>query len=91
MAQGDRPPQPRHDAAADVGAWDIVAYLLSGIVVWGGAGWLLDWWLGTSFLVAVGILLGGGLSTYAVYRRYGSFDPPASSDGTTGESDGLTR
>jgi len=52
---------------------------------------LLDWWLGTSFFVAVGILLGGGLSTYAVYRRYGSFDPPASSDEMSGESDGLTR
>jgi F0F1-type ATP synthase assembly protein I len=80
MAQGEHQHQPRPDAAADTGAWDIVAYLLSGIVVWGGAGWLLDRWLGTSFLLPVGILLGGGLSTYAVYRRYGSFDPPATND-----------
>lgn len=80
MAQGESPRQPRHDRAADTGAWDIVAYLLSGFVVWGGAGWLLDWWLGTSFLLPLGILLGGGLSTYAVYRRYGSFEPPSAHD-----------
>ncbi|MDP9418213.1 MAG: AtpZ/AtpI family protein [Actinomycetota bacterium] len=52
--------------------WSIVAYLLSGMLVWGGAGWLLDRWLGTSFLVLVGLLLGTALATYLIYVRLGS-------------------
>ncbi len=52
--------------------WSIVAYLLSGMLVWGGAGWLLDRWLGTSFLVLVGLLLGTGLAIYLIYIRLGS-------------------
>jgi F0F1-type ATP synthase assembly protein I len=90
MAQDEGPKDPAASPRADTGAWDIVAYLLSGMLVWGGAGWLLDRWLGTSFLVALGILLGAGLSTYAVFRRYGVTGSSAS-DQQSGESDSQGR
>ena len=48
----------RHNAAADPGAWDIVAYLLSGMLLWGGAGWLLDRWLGLDVFLPIGLLFG---------------------------------
>lgn len=53
-------------------AWGIVAYLLSGTLSWGGAGWLLDRWLGTSVFVPVGLLAGMALAIYLVYVRFGS-------------------
>ena len=33
--------------------WSIVGYLLSGLLIWGGIGWGLDRWLGTTYLVLV--------------------------------------
>ena len=52
-------------------AWTVIAYLLSGLLLWGGAGLLLDRWLGTSFLVLIGMLVGGVGGIYLVYIRYG--------------------
>jgi ATP synthase protein I len=53
-------------------AWSIVSYLLSGMVVWGGAGWLLDRWVGLdSVFFPIGLLLGIGAALYLVYVRYG--------------------
>lgn len=40
------------------------SYLVAGVLFYGFVGWLLDQWLGTRFLVAAGVLLGGGLGTY---------------------------
>lgn len=51
---------------------NIFAYLLSGVVLFGGLGWLLDRWLDTSFIVAIGMLGGTALSLYLVWVRYGS-------------------
>lgn len=52
-------------------AWTVIAYLLSGLMLWGGAGWLLDEWLGTTFFVLIGMLVGGVASMYLVYLRFG--------------------
>jgi ATP synthase protein I len=51
--------------------WTILGYLLSGLLFWGGAGWALDQWLGTSYLVLVGLLLGMGGALYLVWLRFG--------------------
>jgi len=68
MSEGG--PQQRREA--DPGdAWTILAYLLSGLIVWGGVGWLLDRWLGTGFLTLIGLLVGMATSIYIVYIRYG--------------------
>ncbi|MGH3391411.1 MAG: AtpZ/AtpI family protein [Actinomadura sp.] len=52
-------------------AWSIPSYLMSGMMVYGGIGWLLDRWLGLSALFPIGILLGLGLALYLVYVRFG--------------------
>ena len=52
--------------------------MLSGIIVWGGAGILLDRWLETRPLFTlVGMILGLGLAIYLVVVKYGAVDPPA--------------
>lgn len=53
-------------------AWRAVAYLLSGPLIYGGLGALADHWLGTSWLVGVGIVGGMALSLYLIWFRYGS-------------------
>ncbi len=53
-------------------AWRSIAYLITGPLVYGGGGWLLDRLLGTTFLVGVGIVVGMALSLYLVWFRYGS-------------------
>jgi ATP synthase protein I len=57
--------------SGDGAAWSIVSYLLSGLIFWGGAGWLLDHWLGTKIFLLVGLLLGAVASLYLVWLRYG--------------------
>ncbi len=52
--------------------WNVVSYLISGPVLFGGIGWALDVWLGTAFLVPVGILAGMAVSLYFVWFRYGT-------------------
>lgn len=61
---GSRGPNPND-------AYTVLAYLLSGLIVWGGIGWLADRWLGTEFLVLIGLLVGMGSSMYIVWLRYG--------------------
>ena len=51
--------------------WSIFGDLIAGQIVWGGIGFALDRWLGTSFLVLVGLLLGMGSSIYLVWLRFG--------------------
>jgi ATP synthase protein I len=51
--------------------WSIFGYLLSGLLFWGGVGWGLDSWLGTSYLLLVGLLVGMGASLYLVWLRFG--------------------
>jgi len=53
-------------------AWRAVAYLLTGPLIYGGLGALLDHWLGTSWLVGVGIVGGMALSIYYIWFRYGT-------------------
>jgi F0F1-type ATP synthase assembly protein I len=53
---GATPSQPSRSSAP--------SYLVAGVLFYGAVGWLLDQWLGTRFLVAAGVLLGGALGTY---------------------------
>ena len=50
---GDQSPQQRPDVPSGANdGWVAVGYLLSGIAVWGGVGWLFDRWLDTGPLAA---------------------------------------
>ncbi len=53
-------------------AWRAIAYLLSGPLIYGGVGYLADQWLGTTWLVGVGIVAGMALSLYLIWFRYGT-------------------
>ena len=73
--------QPRGPSQSPGGdPWHAVGYLVSGVFVYGLLGWLTDRWLGTSFLVAVGILVGAGLGLYLTWNR---FNRPGTGDGQT--------
>ena len=61
-----------HSRLEEAKAWNAMSYLISGPVLFGGIGWGLDHWLGTSWLVLVGILGGMALSMYLVWVRYGT-------------------
>jgi F0F1-type ATP synthase assembly protein I len=50
--------------------WHAFGYLVTGVGVYGFLGWLADWWLGTSFLVVIGILLGAGFGLYMTIARF---------------------
>jgi ATP synthase protein I len=80
MDQDARPTGSGGEAAA----WTVLAYVISGPLLYGGLGWLADRWLGTfPVLVAMGILGGMVLALYLVWVRFGACDrrpPPASSD-----------
>jgi F0F1-type ATP synthase assembly protein I len=52
-------------------AWTIIGLLVSGVIAWGGIGWLVDRWLGTNLFLPVGILVGAAGAFYLVIRRYG--------------------
>ena len=52
--------------------------MLSGIIVWGGVGWLLDRWLETRFFILVGTILGLTVAIYLIVVKYGAVaQPPA--------------
>ncbi|MDQ4006665.1 MAG: AtpZ/AtpI family protein [Actinomycetota bacterium] len=49
-----------------------MGYLVTGVGLYGLVGRLLDMWLGTSFLLPVGIVLGAALGVYLTYVRFRS-------------------
>ena len=65
---------PRQGSGAETG-WAVIGTMISGMAVWGGAGWLLDRWLDTRVFAPVGILLGISIAIYVVVVRYGGADP----------------
>lgn len=64
------PPDAGPDEATKGDPWNAFGYVVSGVAVYGLGGWLLDRWLGTTFLVAIGILLGAGFGIYMTYARF---------------------
>jgi ATP synthase protein I len=56
--------------------WRAFAYTVSGVAVYGLIGYLLDRWLGTSFLVAVGICAGAAMGIYMTWARFNKPAPP---------------
>jgi F0F1-type ATP synthase assembly protein I len=53
----------------------ITAYLLAGLLFWGGIGHLVDWAAGTGkAFTAVGMVLGAVAGIYLIYLRYGRDD-----------------
>ncbi|WP_328823859.1 AtpZ/AtpI family protein [Microlunatus kandeliicorticis] len=60
----------------------MLSYLISGVLLWGGAGWLVDHLAGTRHLFTpIGIVIGAGLGCYLIIHRFGALGrrgtPPA--------------
>lgn len=74
--QNPRSPSDEEPPKGD--PWHAFGYLVSGVAIYGFLGWLADRWLGTSFLVALGILLGTGFGLYMTYVRFNRPPEPQS-------------
>lgn len=55
---------------ADQG-YRILSIMLAGLLAYGGLGWLLDRWLGTSWWLPIGLVLGVALGVYLVVVKFG--------------------
>jgi ATP synthase protein I len=65
-----RPPREPSGRGSEV-VWSIIGTLVAGVLAWGAIGWLVDQWLGTNFLVAVGIIVGMAGAFYLIIKRHG--------------------
>lgn len=55
----------------------VSSHMISGILVYGGLGWLLSRWFGNeSLFIAGGVLLGAAFSTYLVIIRLRQMPEP---------------
>ena len=78
--RGEPRPRPASPARQGSGAetgYAVIGTMISGMAVWGGAGWLLDRWLDTRLFAPVGIILGISVAIYLVVARYGATPPPS--------------
>jgi F0F1-type ATP synthase assembly protein I len=62
----------------------VLSYLIAGVALYGFLGWLGDRFLGTGFLLPIGIVLGAALGCYVIIRRFGALaEPSAGPDAST--------
>lgn len=52
-------------------AYGALGLVISGVLVWGAAGWAVGEWLDNRLFVMLGLLLGMGAGLYLVWFRYG--------------------
>ena len=73
------PPEPSDDDPSsksfarkgEADAYGALSLIISGVLVWGGAGFLVSEWLDQRVFVMLGLLLGMGAGLYLVWFRYG--------------------
>lgn len=74
---GDQPVKPTSEPGGGTpGAgqgWTAVSYLITGILVWGFIGWLVDQWLGLDGIgIGIGAVVGAAGGVYLIARRLGT-------------------
>ncbi len=60
--------QPEEKPKGD--PWHAFGYIVAGVAFYGLLGWVADRWLGTRYLVALGILVGAALGLYLTFARF---------------------
>ena len=60
---------PAHPPPRESDGWRILSYMLGGMILYGGIGWLVGKWTGISVLFPVGMILGIGLSIVLIVFR----------------------
>ncbi|HET9562328.1 MAG TPA: hypothetical protein VFP01_09485 [Propionibacteriaceae bacterium] len=82
--------QPRSQGGEESRGMDlglrVLSYLISGVLVYGVLGWLGDHYLGTKFLLPIGIVAGAAFGAYVIIRRYGRIDDGAPATGAKDRS-----
>jgi F0F1-type ATP synthase assembly protein I len=73
MSQQSPPPATPDDGPLG-DPWHAFGYIVSGVAVYGVLGWLADRWLGTTFLVGIGIVLGAVFGIYLTIVRFTGFE-----------------
>ena len=68
----------------------VLSYLISGVMIYGLLGWLGDHYLGTRFLLPIGIVAGAAFGVYVIIRRYGRIDDEPPLAGAKDHSDQAT-
>jgi F0F1-type ATP synthase assembly protein I len=68
----------------------VLSYLISGVLVYGLLGWLGDHYLGTRFLLPIGIVAGAAFGVYVIIRRFGGVDDPAPAAGAKNRNNQTT-
>jgi hypothetical protein len=53
--------------------WAILSYLVAGMVIYGGIGWLIGWWTHLPWLFGIGMVVGVALGTALVIFRVSRF------------------
>ncbi len=71
------PSAPNPVVQADAMGSTVLAHLITGPVLFGALGWLVDRWLGVTGFVAAGLIIGMTLSLYTIWLRYGTSEAPA--------------
>ena len=54
----------------------VLSYLIAGVALYGGLGWVADHLLGTGFWMPLGIVLGAAFAVYTIIRRFGRVEDP---------------
>ena len=82
--------QPRSQGGEESSGMDlglrVLSYLISGVLIYGLLGWLGDHYLGTKFLLPIGIVAGAAFGAYVIIRRYGRIDDAAPATGVKDRS-----
>jgi ATP synthase protein I len=63
--QGEQPRTPR-----EADGWQILSYMLGGMIFYGGIGWVAAHYTGISVLFPIGMILGIGLSVAMIIFRF---------------------
>ena len=68
----ETPPPPRGGSTDD--GMVALSYILAGLILYGGLGWLGDYYLHTKWMLPLGLIMGLGTSTYLIIKRYGRLE-----------------
>lgn len=68
----DESPTPRGGNTED--GMVALSYILAGLILYGGLGWLGDYLLHTAWLLPVGLIVGLACSIYLIIKRYGRLE-----------------
>jgi ATP synthase protein I len=69
QAQADQA-REQERPAREADGWQILSYMLGGMLLYGGIGWLASHWTGIAILFPLGMILGIGLSIAMIIFRF---------------------